>query len=45
MSENKADVDGKVVQLQHHLGNVETRAAVVEEWKDDMMVHMQEMGE
>ena len=43
--ENKADADGKVVQLQHHLENVETRAAVVEEWKDNMTVYMQELGE
>ena len=43
--ENKADVDRKVVQLQHHFGNVETRVSVVEEWKDDMTVHMQETGE
>ena len=43
--ENKADVDGKVVQLQHCLGNVKTRTSVVEEWKGDVTVHMQELGE
>ena len=29
-SERKVDVDGKVVQLRHHLGNVETRMSVVD---------------
>ena len=42
--ENKADADGKVVHLRHCLGNMETRAAVVE-WKDNVTVHMQEIGE
>ena len=45
MSANKADADGKVVQLWHRLGNVETRMSVVEEWKGDVTVHLQELGE
>ena len=45
VSERKVDMDGRVVQLHHQLRNAETRMLVVVEWKEDITVHMWEMGE
>ena len=44
-SERKAEVDGGLVRLRHRLGQTEQRAAVVEEWKEDVTTHMRDIGE
>ena len=44
-SERKAEVDGGLVRLRHRLGQTEARAAVVEEWKEDVTTHMRDIGE
>ena len=44
-SERKAEVDGALVCLRHRLGQTEQRAAVVEEWKEDVTTHMRDIGE
>ena len=44
-SERKTEVDGGLVRLRHRLGQTEARAAVVEEWKEDVTTHMWDIGE
>ena len=44
-SERKAEVDGAIVWLHHSLGQRDNQIAVVEEWKEDVTVHMQDVGE
>ena len=44
-SERKTEVDGGLVRLRHRLGQTEQRAAVVEEWKEDVTTHMRDIGE
>ena len=39
-SERKTEVDGGLVRLRHRLGQTEQRAAVVEEWKEDVTTHI-----
>ena len=44
-SERKVEVDGAIVQLRHQLGRRDDRVAVIEEWKEDVTGHMQDVGE
>ena len=44
-SERKVEVDGAIVRLNHRLGQRDDRVAIIDEWKDDMMVHMRDIGE
>ena len=43
--ERKAEVDGALVHLRHQLGQRDDRVAVIEEWKEDVTTHMQDIGE
>ena len=44
-SERKVEVNGAIVRLCHQLGRRDDRIAVIEEWKDDVTVHMRDIGE
>ena len=44
-SERKAEVDRAVVWLCHQIGRRDDRIAVMEEWKEDVTVYMQDIGE
>ena len=44
-SERKAEVDGVIVRLRHQLGQRDDRITIIDEWKDDMTVHMRDIGE
>ena len=44
-SERKAEVDGALVRLCHQLGHRDDRVMVIEEWKEDVMTHMRDIGE
>ena len=44
-SERKAEVDGALVRLRHQLGQRDARVEVMEEWKEDVTVHMRDIRE
>ena len=44
-SERKAEVDGALVCLRHQLGHQDDRVAMIEEWKEDVTIHMRDIGE
>ena len=44
-SERKAEVDGALVQLCHWMGQRDDRIAIIDEWKEDVMTHMRDVGE
>ena len=45
VSERKVEVDGAIVQLHHQLGRRDDCIAVINEWKDDVTIHMWDIGE
>ena len=45
VSKRKAEVDGAIVWLHHQLGHWDDHVAVIEEWKGEVMEHMQDIGE
>ena len=44
-SERKVEVDGALVQLRHQMGRRDNRIAIINEWKEDAMGHMWDIGE
>ena len=44
-SERKAEVDGAIIQLCHHLGRRDDRIAVIDKWKDEVTEHIWDIGE
>ena len=44
-SERKVEVDGAIVRLCHQMGRRDDRIVVIEEWKEDVSVHMWDIGE
>ena len=43
--ERKVEVDQAIVGLNHPLGRRDDHIAVIDEWKEDVMVHMWDIGE
>ena len=44
-SERKAEVDGALVHLRHQMGQQDDRIMVIDEWKEDVTMHMRDIGE
>ena len=44
-SERKAEVDGALVRLCHQLGRRDDCITIIDEWKEDVTVHMRDIGE
>ena len=44
-SERKVEVDGAIIWLHHQMGRRDNWIVVIEEWKEDMTGHMQDVGE
>ena len=43
--ERKVEVDGALVHLHHQLGQRDDCIAIIDEWKEDVTTHMQDIGE
>ena len=43
--ERKAEVDGALVRLRHQLGQRDDQVAIIDEWREDVTTHMQDIGE
>ena len=43
--ERKVEVDGAIIQLRHQLRRTDDHIAIIDEWKEDVTEHMQDIGE
>ena len=44
-SERKAEVDGALVRLRHQMGQRDDWIVIIDEWKEDVTMHMWDIGE